>query len=80
MASSIYVLGNWVKIHFCHYSYSGAWRLGFSSIRVKLYLYSLPPDQLWAFFEDYLLDEEEIDPKAGGGDPMTIGQMVKLYF
>ena len=28
------------------------------------------------FFEDYLEDEDEIDPKAGGGDPMTIGQMV----
>ena len=28
------------------------------------------------FFSEYLLDEEEIDPRAGGGDPMTIGQMV----
>ena len=40
------------------------------------YLFSLPPEHLLPFFEDYLEDEDEIDPKAGGGDPMTIGQMV----
>ena len=40
------------------------------------YVFSLPPEHLLPFFEDYLEDEDEIDPKAGGGDPMTIGQMV----
>jgi len=44
--------------------------LGFLYLR-----YSLPPEQLMDFFSEYLLDEEEIDPRAGGGDPMTIGQM-----
>jgi len=44
--------------------------LGFLYLR-----YSLPPEQLMEFFSEYLLDEEEIDPRAGGGDPMTIGQM-----
>ena len=42
----------------------------------KNYIFSLPPEHLLPFFEDYLEDEDEIDPKAGGGDPMTIGQMV----
>jgi len=43
-----------------------------------LYLrFSIPPDQLLEFFEPYFYDEEEVDPKAGGGDPMTIGQMVQ---
>ena len=42
----------------------------------KNYILSLPPEHLLPFFEDYLEDEDEIDPKAGGGDPMTIGQMV----
>ena len=41
-----------------------------------IYIFSLPPEHLLPFFEDYLEDEDEIDPKAGGGDPMTIGQMV----
>ena len=38
---------------------------------------SLPPEYLLQFFGDYLQDEEPVDPKAGGGDPMTIGQMVQ---
>jgi len=41
-----------------------------------LYLrFSLPPEYLLQFFEDYLEDDEEVDPKAGGGDPMTVGVM-----
>lgn len=47
--------------------------LGFLYLR-----YSLPPEHLLPFFEDYLEDEDEIDPKAGGGEPMTIGQMVQM--
>jgi pre-mRNA-splicing factor 38B len=30
-------------------------------------------------YEDYLEDEEEIDVKAGGGQTMTIGQMVRQW-
>jgi len=47
--------------------------LGFLYLR-----FSLAPEHLLPFFEDYLEDEDEIDPKAGGGDPMTIGQMVQM--
>merc|ERR1712223_2362676 len=46
--------------------------LGFMYIR-----YTQPPTDLLNWFEEYLDDEEEIDPKAGGGKPMTIGEMVK---
>ncbi|XP_055904878.1 pre-mRNA-splicing factor 38B isoform X2 [Eupeodes corollae] len=44
--------------------------LGFMYIR-----YTQPPADLYDWYEDYLLDEEEIDVKAGGGQTMTIGQM-----
>merc|ERR1712038_1784960 len=33
---------------------------------------------MWDWFEPYLDDEEEIDIKAGGGKPMTIGEMCRL--
>merc|ERR1719412_2739331 len=46
--------------------------LGFMYIR-----YTQTPADLMGWFEEYLNDEEEIDPKAGGGKPMTIGEMVK---
>jgi len=46
--------------------------LGFMYIR-----YTQPPTDLLSWFEEYLDDEEEIDPKAGGGKPMTIGEMAK---
>lgn len=46
--------------------------LGFMHIR-----YTQPPADLWGWFQPYLEDEEEIDPKAGGGHPMTIGTMVR---
>lgn len=29
--------------------------------------YTQPPGDLYDWYEDYLLDEEEIDVKAGGG-------------
>jgi len=47
--------------------------LGFMFLR-----YTLPPGSLWDWFEPYMDDEEEIDVKAGGGKPMTIGEMCKL--
>ncbi|KAM7451090.1 PRP38 pre-mRNA processing factor38 domain-containing protein B [Porites harrisoni] len=48
--------------------------LGFMFIR-----YCQPPAKLWDWMEPYLEDEEEIDPKAGGGCTMTIGQMVRSF-
>lgn len=47
--------------------------LGFLYIR-----YCQPPTSLWAWYEYYLDDEEEIDPKAGGGDRINIGALLKL--
>jgi pre-mRNA-splicing factor 38B len=32
---------------------------------------------LWTWYEPYLDDEEEVDVRAGGGHPMTIGQIVR---
>ncbi|XP_033121941.1 pre-mRNA-splicing factor 38B-like [Anneissia japonica] len=46
--------------------------LGFMYIR-----YTAPPADLFDWFEPYLNDEEEIDPKAGTGAPMTIGEMLR---
>lgn len=40
--------------------------------------YTQPPKDLWKWFEPYLSDDEEVDPKAGGGLPMTIGEMVRM--
>ncbi|KAK3713433.1 hypothetical protein QZH41_012468 [Actinostola sp. cb2023] len=48
--------------------------LGFMYIR-----YCQPPADMWDWFEPYLEDEEEIDPKAGTGCPMTIGQLVRSF-
>lgn len=45
--------------------------IGFLFIR-----YTQPPQDLWKWLEPYLSDTEAIDPKAGGGAPMTIGEMV----
>ena len=46
--------------------------LGFMYIR-----FTQPPQHLYDWFEPFLEDEEELDPKAGGGAPMTIGQMCR---
>ncbi|KAL5276323.1 PRPF38B family protein [Megaselia abdita] len=48
--------------------------LGFMYLR-----YTLPPGDLYEWYEDYLQDEEEIDVKAGGGQTMTMGQMVYQF-
>merc|ERR1711874_733023 len=47
--------------------------LGFMYLR-----FTLPPAMMFDWFEPYLDDEEEIDVKAGGGKPMTMGEMIKL--
>lgn len=48
--------------------------LGFMYIR-----YTQPPADLWNWYEDYLEDEEELDVKAGGGQIMTIGNMLRSF-
>uniref|UniRef100_A0A336MJ80 Pre-mRNA-splicing factor 38 n=1 Tax=Culicoides sonorensis TaxID=179676 RepID=A0A336MJ80_CULSO len=48
--------------------------LGFMYIR-----YTQPPGDLFDWYSDYLQDDEEIDVKAGGGQVMTIGQMLRLF-
>ncbi|XP_061507046.1 pre-mRNA-splicing factor 38B isoform X1 [Anopheles gambiae] len=48
--------------------------LGFMYLR-----YTQPPSDLFEWYEPYLLDEEEIDVKAGGGQIMTIGQMIRQW-
>lgn len=48
--------------------------LGFMYLR-----FTQPPGDLYDWYESYLLDEEEIDVKAGGGQTMTIGQMIRQW-
>ncbi|XP_019548394.3 pre-mRNA-splicing factor 38B isoform X1 [Aedes albopictus] len=48
--------------------------LGFMYLR-----FTQPPTDLYDWYEPYLLDEEEIDVKAGGGQTMTIGQMIRQW-
>lgn len=54
---------------------------GFPAIRAIgfIYLrYTCPPPELWKWFEEYLEDEEEIQPSADRTIKMTIGQYCKL--
>ncbi|XP_047525552.1 pre-mRNA-splicing factor 38B isoform X1 [Pieris napi] len=46
--------------------------LGFMYIR-----YTQPPADLFDWYVDYLDDDEEVDPRAGGGGPTTIGALVR---
>ncbi|KAK9878871.1 hypothetical protein WA026_003700 [Henosepilachna vigintioctopunctata] len=48
--------------------------LGFMYIR-----YVLPPSNLLEWYEPYLQDEEELDVKAGGGQMMSIGTMLRQW-
>jgi len=48
--------------------------LGFMFIR-----YCQHPNTFWDWYESYLEDDEEVDPKAGGGSQMTIGQMIRSF-
>lgn len=46
--------------------------LGFMYIR-----YTQPPADLFDWYVDYFEDEEEVDPRAGGGASTTIGALVR---
>ncbi|XP_058808276.1 pre-mRNA-splicing factor 38B isoform X2 [Phymastichus coffea] len=48
--------------------------LGFMYIR-----YTQPPADLFSWYEDYLEDEESMDVKAGGGQVMKIGDILKQW-
>ncbi|KAK7580483.1 hypothetical protein V9T40_001112 [Parthenolecanium corni] len=48
--------------------------LGFMYIR-----YTQPPADLWDWYEPYLDDPEELDVRAGGGQIMTIGNILKNF-
>ncbi|CAI6364737.1 unnamed protein product [Macrosiphum euphorbiae] len=48
--------------------------LGFMYIR-----YTQPPGDLWDWYESFLDDEEEMDVRAGGGQTMTIGNILKSF-
>ncbi|KAL3278751.1 hypothetical protein HHI36_016279 [Cryptolaemus montrouzieri] len=48
--------------------------LGFMYVR-----YTLSPANLLEWYEPYLQDEEELDVKAGGGQTMTIGTMLRQW-
>lgn len=41
--------------------------------------YTQPPADLYGWYEEFLQDEEEIDVKAGGGQLITIGQMLVQF-
>lgn len=41
--------------------------------------YTQPPSDLFDWYEAYLQDEEEIDVKAGGGQTMYIGSMLRQW-
>ncbi|XP_023349552.1 pre-mRNA-splicing factor 38B [Eurytemora carolleeae] len=47
--------------------------LGFMYLR-----FTLPPAEMWHWFEPYIDDQEEIDIKAGGGKPMTMGEFCRM--
>ncbi|XP_066586049.1 pre-mRNA-splicing factor 38B [Prorops nasuta] len=48
--------------------------LGFMYIR-----YTQPPADLFTWYSDYLEDEEELDVKAGGGQLMKMGDILKQF-
>lgn len=39
--------------------------------------YTQPPADLFDWYADYLNDQEEVDPRAGGGGSTTIGAIVR---
>lgn len=41
--------------------------------------YALPPSDFFDWYEEFLQDEEEIEPRAGGGQAITIGQMCRQF-
>jgi len=48
--------------------------LGFMYVR-----YTQPPADLWDWYDEYLDDDEELDVKAGGGQTMTMGNILKNF-
>ncbi|XP_012285248.1 pre-mRNA-splicing factor 38B isoform X2 [Orussus abietinus] len=48
--------------------------LGFMYIR-----YTQPPADLFSWYDEYLEDEEELDVKAGGGQVMKMGDILKQF-
>jgi PREDICTED: hypothetical protein LOC100170167 len=46
--------------------------IGFMYIR-----YTQPPENLWTWLSPFFEDNEEFEPKAGGGQKMTIGTMCR---
>ncbi|XP_033227996.1 pre-mRNA-splicing factor 38B-like isoform X2 [Belonocnema kinseyi] len=48
--------------------------LGFMYIR-----YTQPPADLFSWYDEYLEDEEEMDVKAGGGQVMKLGDILKQF-
>lgn len=41
--------------------------------------YTQPPGDLFTWYNDYLEDEEELDVKAGGGQIMKMGDILKQF-
>lgn len=39
--------------------------------------YTQPPNDLFDWYKEYLCDDEPVDPRAGGGQPTTIGNMAR---
>ncbi|PAV88719.1 hypothetical protein WR25_20137 isoform B [Diploscapter pachys] len=47
--------------------------IGFMYVR-----FTQPPADMWSWYEPYMDDEDEVDPRSGGGDSMTFGQLVRI--
>ncbi|KAF8381113.1 hypothetical protein PRIPAC_70255, partial [Pristionchus pacificus] len=47
--------------------------MGFMYIR-----FCQPPSDLWNWLEPYLDDEDTVDPRSGGGDELTFGQIARM--
>lgn len=41
--------------------------------------YTQPPADLFSWYDEYLEDEEEMDVKAGGGQVMKLGDILKQF-
>lgn len=41
--------------------------------------YTQPPADLFSWYDEYLEDEEEMDVKAGGGQVMKLGEILKQF-
>ena len=44
-----------------------------------VYRYTQPPADLFTWYNDYFEDEEELDVKAGGGQIMKMGDILKQF-